>query len=366
MPRWELRRAGIALFLVTGLAGCGGGGSEEDAEALLDRAFKQSVKSADVKIDAELKLDGLRGFDRPVRIQASGPYIGGDGKLPRLDIDLTVGAPEAGQTVQSGFVSTGDRAFVKFGGEFYEQPPEDVARANKELAKSGSRDRGSLSELGLDPRAWVVDAKTEDGEKVAGVQAEHVSGRLDARRLFSDFNKLVNRSANAVGGAAPGVPEPLSGKQLDELAEIVKSPTFDVYVGEEDNTIRRISANLRVVVPEKDRKRAGGIKGGSLRFTVGLRRVDGEQTGAMPAKARPISELAKALGGARSLGGVTGRGPQDDRSAQPPATAPQAPAAPGSSGAPPDLGSFEQYSKCLDEARPDDTQALSRCAELLR
>ena len=53
----------VALAL---LAGCGGGKSEEDVEALLDRAFKQSIKSADVKIDAELRVDGLTGL-RPAR-----------------------------------------------------------------------------------------------------------------------------------------------------------------------------------------------------------------------------------------------------------------------------------------------------------
>ncbi len=119
-----------------------GAKSEEDVEALLDRAFKQSIKSADVKIDAELKIEGLKGVDRPVRLEAQGPYIGGDKQLPKVDIDLKIGASEAGQTVTSGFLSTGDRAFVKFGGEFYEQKKEDVARANAELAKSsGKRSR---------------------------------------------------------------------------------------------------------------------------------------------------------------------------------------------------------------------------------
>ena len=126
----QLRRGAAALLplvALLALSGCGERKSEEDVEALLDRAFKQTIKSADVKIDAELKIDGLQGFDRPVRLQAEGPYIGGDKQLPKVDIDLKIGAAEAGQTVNSGFLSTGDRAFVKFGGEFYEQPKEDVA-----------------------------------------------------------------------------------------------------------------------------------------------------------------------------------------------------------------------------------------------
>ena len=77
MPKSELRRAIAAILLggVVALAGCGGGKSEQDVESLLDRAFKRSVTSADVKVDAELKIEGLKGFDRPVRLRASGPYV---------------------------------------------------------------------------------------------------------------------------------------------------------------------------------------------------------------------------------------------------------------------------------------------------
>jgi hypothetical protein len=346
--------------MAAGAGGCGGGEDEQDVTALLDRAFKRSVESADLKLDAELQIDGLQGLDRPVRIQASGPFISGDRKLPQIDVDLTIGAAEAGQTVQTGFLSTGDRAFVKFGGEFYEQPQADIARANRELAKGGGRGRGSLADLGLRPRAWIADAKAEDDEKVAGVETDHVSATLDARRVFADLNKLVSRSANAVGGATPGVPEPLTAAQLDELAAIVKSPTFDVYVSKTDGTIRRVSGNIRVVVPEKDRSRLNGISGGSLRFTVELRKVNGSQSVEVPAKVRPIADLSEQLGGARALR------PQPEPQPEPGMPAPGAPAAPGSSGDTPDLGTFEQYSQCLDRARPDDTRALSRCAELLR
>jgi bifunctional DNA-binding transcriptional regulator/antitoxin component of YhaV-PrlF toxin-antitoxin module len=190
------------------------------------------------------------------------------------------------------------------------------------------------------------------------VETDHVSAKLDARRVFADLNKLVDRSANAVGGAAPGVPEPLTDAQLDELAGIVKSPTFDVYVSKTDGTIRRVSGNIRVVVPEKDRARLNGIAGGSLRFTVELQKVNGGQSIEVPAKVRPIADLSEQLGGARALT------PQTEP--QPEMPTPGTPAAPGSSGNTPDLGTFEQYSQCLDRARPDDTRALSRCAELLR
>ena len=111
----------------------------------------------------------------------------------------------------------------------------------------------------------MIDAKSEDDEKVGGVDTEHVSGKLDVRSLFSDLNKLVERSGGAVGGAPAGTPRALSASDLDELAAVVQNPTFDIYVGKEDNVIRRVSGNLTVKVPEKDRAQVNGISGGTLR-----------------------------------------------------------------------------------------------------
>jgi hypothetical protein len=349
----------VALVL---LAGCGGGKSEEDVEALLDRAFKQSIKSADVKIEAELRIDGLAGFDRPVRLEAQGPYIGGDKQLPKADIDLTIGAQDAGQTVSTGFLSTGDRAFVKFGGAFYEQPKADVARANRELAKSAGNDRGSLRDLGLNPRTWVVDAKGEEDEEVAGVKTEHVSAKLDVRRLFADLNKLVERSAGAVGGAPAGTPNPLSASDLDELADVVENPTFDVYVGKDDDVIRRVSGNLRIKVPEKDRQKVNGISGGTLRFSVELAKVNGDQTVDVPAKSRPIADLTKQLSGAGALGALGGSG----AGSQAPPADPGTSTTPVPEGGGDGVETFQEYADCLDKSRPDDDAARARCAELLR
>ena len=324
-------------------------------------------------IDAQIAVDGLRGFERPVRIQARGPYIGGRRELPKLDVDLKIGAQGAGQTVQAGLLSTGERAFVKFGGEFYEQARADVERANRELRRGGRGGSGLLRDFGLDPRRWVVGARDEGVEKVDGVETRHVSGRLDTRSLFGDLNRLVERSANAIGGRDPGVPDPLSSEDIDRLAQIVRSPSFDVYVGKADDVIRRLSASLEVRVPEGDRAQVGGIESGSIRFSIELADVNGQQEVRAPAKSRPIGDLTKQLGGLGALGAQTGQGSAGREPAVPGASggssgAP-APAEPGAAAGPgsgPEAEALRRYSKCLDDAGPDDTKALSRCAELLR
>ena len=355
------RRISAALLALTSaatVAACGGGDgkTEEDVESLLDRAFRQSIKSADVKVDAQLEVRGLQGFERPVRLEASGVYIAGDKTLPQMDIDLRLGSQEAGQTIESGFLSTGDRAFLKFGGEFYEQPQEDIERANRELRGGDDGGAGTLRDLGLDPRRWVVDASSEGADEVAGARTEHVSAKLDSRAVFADLNKLVERSAGAVGGITPGTPEPLTDRDLDRLSEVIADPSFDVYVGAEDDIIRRISANFEIAVAEADRERFGGIEGGTLRFSVEFSDVNGDQKVEAPADSRPIEDLTTQLGG---LGALGGQQPAPDEGGTPPtpdSTVPEE--VPGADA-------LQEYTECLDQASPDDTDAIRRCRNLL-
>ena len=99
---------------------------------------------------------------------------------------------------------------------------------------------------------------------------------------------------------------PLTKTQLADAAKTVKDPTFDVYVSKDDETIRRMSGTLEIAVPEDERARANGITGGSLRFTLELSNVNGDQKVEAPANARPLSELSRQLGGAAALGSLGG------------------------------------------------------------
>ena len=100
-------------------------------------------------MDATLQLKGTDSLDQPVRIQASGPFRTNEGKFPSADLELRIGS-SGGQTIQTGFLSTGDRAFVKFEDVYYEQPASQVRQANRAISKAGGR--GSLRSLGLNPR----------------------------------------------------------------------------------------------------------------------------------------------------------------------------------------------------------------------
>jgi hypothetical protein len=351
----------LAFSLLIGaclLAGCGGGDDTEGVEDLLDRAFSQDIRSADLRLEAEIELRGM--LDEPIRIEAEGPFETNEGKLPSADIELRIGSDGGGQTVTSGVLTTGDRAFVRFQDVYYEQPPERVREANEAIAEStgGGEDR-PLSELGLDPRSWLGEAKQEDDTEVAGVEARHVSGTLDVESLMHNLNRFVERSGSAIGGAT-GQPAPprLSEEDIRELSEAVNDPTFDIYVGKEDDIIRRVSGRVEFEIPKRSRAGLGGLDGGTIAFSVEFREVNTDKEIEAPANARPLSDLTESLGAGELAPGLGG-GAEQPETPGPPEDVP--PADSGSS----DAEAFRRYAECLDNARPEDTDELQRCADLL-
>ena len=345
-------RVALLLVLALGaytLVACGGGEDTESVEDLLDQAFSNEIHSADLKIDAEIELKGL--LKDPIEIEAEGPFRTNEGKLPSADIELRVGTGGGGQTITSGVLTTGDRVFLKFQDVYYEQPPAQVRRTNAAIAKrKGGK---TLGELGLDPRSWLAEAKDEGDADVAGVETSHVSGTLDVVSLMRNLNKFVQRSASALGSSEEA-PPPLTEADISELSNAVKDPTFDVYVGKQDDLIRRVSGRIEFEIPESEQAGLGGLRGGSIKFSVELRDVNGDQQIEAPSHSRPLSRLTDSLGGALDALGAGGSTPQEPGPEQGPPDSPS------------DADQFRQYAECLDKARPEDTEELQRCADLLQ
>jgi hypothetical protein len=197
--------------------------------------------------------------------------------------------------------------------------------------------------------------------------------------VLRDFNRFVRRSRAAVEGATGGEPPAqLSAAQIAGISESVSNPNFDVYVGKEDGLVRRVSGRVEFEVPADLRARLGDIKSGTLEFSLELADVNGDQEIEAPAKARPLSALTRSLGGASALDSIgsgiagDGEGSQDGLGESSPEITPPDNGEGGGGQLPPESTTtpeaedFKEYAECLDEARPEDTDALQRCSELLR
>jgi hypothetical protein len=332
------------------LAACGSGSSSNVTDTL-DKAFSTPIKSAKINLDVTLKLDGIKALNGPVKLSVQGPYqSGGSQTIPKVDWDIAASA--AGQNFSAGFISTGDNAWVAFQGQDYEVGKAAITRVNSQIKQAAGNKKG-LSQFGIDARKWLKDSKDEGSEKVAGVDTNHVSAALDVSAFLDDVNQLVQKAGGSVG-AGPTAPQ-LSSADKKKIEEVVKNPRFDVYVGKADNVIRRLSADLSFNVPSAQQAQLGGLKSGTLSFSIEFSDVGKPQTITAPTSAKPLSELTSQLGG---LGGVLGGGSSSGSSGN---------GSSGSSGSGgPTAAALTKYSQCLQKADPSKPAELQKCADLLK
>lgn len=337
----------LAIAALAGLVGCGGGGgSSKDARALIDKAFQQSISSADMSLNVEAKVDGVQQLQQPISLKVTGPFqSNGKGKLPSLDFKVSVSG--GGQAFSGGVISTGDNAFLNFQGTNYEVGAAQVAQLNQRLGQqSGSRK--TLKDFGIDPQAWVKDPQEAGDENVGGVDTTHVKAGVDIGKMFADFNKTIQKAGSMGTGATP---QQLTQDQIDQIQQVVKNPKFDIWVGKSDDKIRRLTVSVDFEIPSDQQSKFQGAKGGSLSFSVDFAKVGEPQTITAPANARPLSDLRQQLGGlGGGLGGLGGSGSGGSGSS-------------GGAGTSPSQEKLQKYSKCLQSAKPGEVQ---QCARFLK
>jgi hypothetical protein len=357
MKRLVLVVSILALALV---AGCGGGGgSSTDARALIDKAFKSSIPSADMTLNIQAKVNGVAQLSQPIGLKVAGPYqSNGKGKLPSFNWQVSISG--GGQAFSGGVISTGDNAFVNFQGTNYEVGKAQIAQVNQQLGQQTGSGK-TLKDFGIDPQAWVKDPQDKGDESVNGVDTTHVSAGVDVTKMITDFNKTIQQAGGAMGSNAPSQ---LTADQISQISQIVKDPKFDIYVGKDDDTIRRLAVSVAFEIPSAARSQFQGAEGGTLNFSIDFAKVGEKKTITPPANARPISELSAQLGGL--FGGAAGSGGSGSGGSGSSGSGSGSSGGGGSSGSNPTPAQFQKYSNCLQNADPSDTGAIQKCAQLLK
>lgn len=350
-----MRRSLLLLLAPLLVAGCGGsGGGDASTSQLLKDTFSggKTVKSGNLDVSLGFQAQGLPTLTGPVALKLSGPFSSqGAGKLPKFDFDLTLVA--GGQTVQAGAVSLGDSGYLKFGGRAYSvgQALFDQFKTGYEKAQQQSKSRQSgvsFKALGVEPSRWLKDARKVGKADVAGTTTFHITSGVDVPRFLSDVNTLLSKARNLGVSGAAKVPQGLSPALQSIIERSVKSAQVDVYTGESDHALRRLSLSVSLAVPQDAQKAAGGLKSGELRFDLQIADLNRPQTISAPANARPLSELQQALGVLQGGGSAT----------TPPTTAPAPTATTPSAGAP------KRYLDCVQQAGTDIAK-VQKCAALL-
>lgn len=351
----------LALALAAFVSACGGSGSSNDKSAtqLLNTAFHQPIKSADVNFNLQVQVNGVQSLSQPLSFKFSGPYVNnGPSKLPSMDLNASIVG--GGQSVPFGLTSTGDDFFVKVRGQAYDVGKQQVAKLNQQLAqqKGSGNQKTSLSALGIHPSSWLSGAKNEGDATVGGTKTTHISADLDVSKVLDDLNALVQKApTGSVAGASK--PPQLTPQQKSEIEQVIKNPHIDVYVAKSDNTVRRIASSLELSVPKDQQSKVGGATGGTLQLSIDLANVGQPQKVTAPANAKPISALTGQL---NALGGSLGAGGTGSSGGSAP---PSGSGTTGSSGSP-TAKQFQDYAKCLQKAGSNNPKALSKCAGILK
>jgi hypothetical protein len=304
----------LCAALALALSACGGdddgGGSDEDPQAVLDQTFSSDATVESAEID--LSLDGtVEGEDSATFDAGLTGAVDGRGEgFPKFDLSASVDGEGGGQSIgfEGGVISTGDAAYVEYGGDTYELGP-DLFGVLEQAYEQGQAQQSQqeTSAAGIDQlEDSLTNLENEGTEDVEGTETVHISGEVEVPKLVDQLKPLLEQASQLGGAGAAGLP---SSAELDQLQNLIKSATFDVYSGTEDDILRRFDIEMQLEDP------SGGGGTADLAFNMTLSDVNGDVSVEEPGDAKPIDELFSELGidpsalealGGGALGGSTG------------------------------------------------------------
>lgn len=354
---WPALVAAVASLL---LAACGGGG---DATQLLRETFtgSHSIKSGKVNFNLTLTPSGSKTITSPVSLTFAGPFQSlGNGKVPQSNFNI--GISFQGHTGSLGIISTGTAGFVTLQSIAYRLPDATFRRLESSFAQAGGGGGGdALSKLGIDPLDFLTNPSVVGDEDVAGAATIHIKGTINVAAFLNDVNKALPKLAAQAGNRS--LANGISSGTINRIAAAVQNPSFDVWTGKSDKTIRRLQINLTVPVTGQVSTLLGGLRSAAIGLSIEYDELNQPQTIATPSNPQPYSQFTTKLRGLvtqirSSLSGLaTGAGGAG--SLTPGSTTPST--TPSGSAT---SGNVAAYSQCIRQAA-GDVSKMQACAQLL-
>jgi hypothetical protein len=359
--------AALLLTLLASLAlvACGSSSSSSstDAAGLLKQTFNgpHKINSGNLNVSVTIDPSGSATLSGPIKLSFGGPFQNnGAGKLPQSNFTISVSA--LGKSGSLGLLSTGSSGYVTLSGTSYQLPQATFKKLESSLTQIGSSsttsNSGTLSSLGIKPLDWLQDPKVVGTESVNGTDTTHVTANVNVNAFLNDFSTLISKASKLGGSAASAAANGIPPATRTKIASEVQNPRFDVWTGNSDKTLRKVTVAMTVPVSGSTSTQLGGIRSADIGLTMQYADVNQPQTITAPKTVRPYSEftakvqsflqsVSGSFGG--SLPGTTGSSSGSSGS--------------GSSGA---AGSskIQKYSKCVTAAGTDVAK-LQRCASLL-
>jgi hypothetical protein len=298
----------LALFaaliaLSAALAACGGSGSSDDPQSVVDEATLQGIESGNVDLSLGIDIKGEKSGN--VDVSLSGPFqTESEAEYPELDMSATAKGTVGGEKIDfdGAFTLLGNKAYVGFEGTEYEVDPTTFNFVKSTLKrKSGANGKSSEASACQEAASKLkvgnfIDNLTDDGSAdVGGTSTTKVSGDLNSPGAIDALIELSEDPACSeqlsATGAVPSTAE--LDKAKSEVQGAVKSAHVDLYVGD-DHIIRRVVAKATIEPPEGSA--SGGTKSVEVDLDLTLTGVNEDQTISAPQGAKPLSDLFLKLG----------------------------------------------------------------------
>jgi hypothetical protein len=355
------------LVLVAGVAvaacGSASSGSSGNPNTLLRETFSGTHKVSSGNLNLTLTIDpaGSSTLSGPITLSFGGPFqTRGSGKLP--ESKFTISGSAVGQSVSLGIISTGTAGYVTLEGTSYQLPQATFQKLESSFSQLGSpgassSGSGTLSKLGIQPLHWLTNPTIVDTESVGGAQTTHIHAGVNVPALLSDLSTVLQRSSSLGGATTNRLASGLSAATRQKLAAAVKNPSVDVWTGNSDHTIRRLTIALTLPVTGKASSELGGMTSADINLTMQYSDLNQPQTITAPTTLEPFSQFqAKVDAFIQGLQGAAGGLISGGSSAG--ATGGGGTSTTGSSG------NVQKYSQCIQQAA-GDVSKMQKCSTLL-
>ena len=368
----------LACLLAASVAitACGGGGdSSADAQQVINDTFsgKKNIDSGKLNLELSAKIDATGAaatqLKDPVTIKLSGPFQQIPNKpdaLPKFDFDLTASA--AGQSFSAGAISTGDAGYLSYQGTDYKIDSKTFKQFKASFEKSQAQDQGQkqpgFGALGIDPKKWITNVKSDGTEDVGGAETNHVSADINVTAFLDDVGNVLKSSdkLNLTPQQESQLPKQIPANVKKQISEAIEEANIQIWSGVDDDILRKLQVTLKFKIPDNLKSQTSGLEGGTIELTAEIADVNKPQTITAPANAKSLSELQSLLNSSPlgALGGTGGTTPPATGTTTPPTGATTAPPA-----SPGDTANAQKYLECVDKANGDAT-ATQKCSEILK
>lgn len=310
--RTALFVAPIAAIALIG-AGCGGGDSTtgttgnqtgssggDDPVAILNNIKIPDTQTQPTKIVFKVNAD-LKGQisepqvaailgDGPISIDLSGP-VDPSKQSGELAFDL-----KAGKLAFKGNlrVLEGNKSFIQINDKWYELPASTT-----NSAPTNPEDLQKISDAlkSVNTAELLKDPKLEGSEDIEGHATHHISGDVDTAGLVKAAAEIAKSQ-----GEGPSASEIAEAEQ--KLGEYVKNAKVDVWVGKDDQEIKRLQIKGDFTT-DASMKSQSGLDGAAIDILVQATPTDAPDVEA-PSGALSAQQFQQDLGTIllQSLGGA--------------------------------------------------------------